>query len=106
MYLKSPYCSERWRGRKVGNTEANPRDSFGGNAWDRPVYHFLAALDTKKPMMEDASKNPESDTFYYIQMIIEALHRRGYLEELVTRIEQRLPVELYKVVVASLRVSE
>lgn len=98
LYLKSPYCSERWRGRKVGNAEANPRDSFGGNAWDRPVYHFLAALDTKTSMSEDASKNPESDTFYYIQMIIEALHRRGYLEELVTRIEQRLPVELYKVV--------
>lgn len=98
LYLKSPYCSERWRGRKVGSGEANPRDSFGGNAWDRPVYHFLAALDTKKSMSEDASKNPESDTFYYIQMIIEALHRRGYLEELITRIEQRLPVELYKVV--------
>ncbi|KAK5098843.1 exocyst subunit [Lithohypha guttulata] len=98
LYLKSPYCSERWKGRKVGNVEVNPRDSFGGNAWDRPVYHFLSALDTKTPMTEDASKNPESDTFYYIQMIVEALNRRGYLEELVTRIEQRLPVELYKVV--------
>lgn len=98
LYLKSPYCSERWRGRKVGNVEANPRDSSGGNAWDRPVYHFLAALDPKKAMVEDASRNPESDTFYYIQMIIEALNRRGYLEELVSRIEQRLPVELYKVV--------
>ncbi|KAK5954779.1 exocyst subunit [Knufia fluminis] len=98
LYLKSPYCSERWRGRKVGSAEANPRDSFGGNAWDRPVYHFLAALDTKKAMTEDASKNPESDTFYYIQMIVEALNQRGYLEELVSRIEQRLPVELYKVV--------
>lgn len=98
LYLKSPYCSERWKGRRVGNTEVNPRDSFGGNAWDRPVYHFLAALDTKQPMSEDASKNPESDTFYYIQMIVEALNRRGYLEDLMTRIEQRLPVELYKVV--------
>jgi len=98
LYLKSPYCSERWKGRRVDGEEGNARDNFGGNAWDRPVYHFLAALDTKKPMTEDASKNPESDTFYYIQMIVEALNKRGYLEELVTRIEQRLPVELYKVV--------
>lgn len=98
LYLKSPYCAERWRGRKVGSAHANPRDSFGVNAWDRPVYHYLAALNTKKAMTEDASKNPESDTFYYIQMIVEALNRRGYLEELVSRIEQRLPVELYKVV--------
>lgn len=98
LYLKSPYCSERWKGRKVNGSEGNARDSFGGNAWDRPVYHFLAALDTEQPMTEDASKNPESDTFYYMQMIIEALHRRGYLKELVTRIEQRMPVELYKVV--------
>ena len=98
LYLKSPYCSERWKGRKVGNADVNPRDSFGGNAWDRPVYRFLAALETKQPMIEDASRNPESDTFYYIQMIIEALNKRGYLEELIGRIEQRLPVELYKVV--------
>lgn len=98
LYLKSPYCSQRWKGRRVNGTESNARDSFGGNAWDRPVYRFLAQLDTKEPMAEDASKNPESDTFYYMQMIIEALHRRGYLEELITRIEQRMPVELYKVV--------
>lgn len=98
LYLKSPYCSQRWKGRKVNGGESNARDSFGGNAWDRPVYHFLASLDTKQPMAEDASKNPESDTFYYMQMIVEALHRRGYLEELVTRIEQRMPVELYKIV--------
>lgn len=98
LYLKSPYCVDRWKGRKMNSREANAGDNLGGNAWDRPVYHFLSALDTKIPMSEDASKNPESDTFYYIQTIVEALNRQGYLEELVTRIEQRLPVELYKVV--------
>lgn len=98
LYLKSPYCVDRWKGQAADGGEKDAKDTFGGNTWDRPVYAFLAALDASKPMVEDASKNPEADTFSYIHMIIEALNKAGYLEETVARIEQRMPVELYKVV--------
>ena len=49
-------------------------------------------------MVEDASRNPEADTFYYIQLLIEALNKLGHLDVAVDRIEQRLPVELFSVV--------
>ena len=101
LYLKSPYCADRWKKRnadgEVKEGDVAMMDKVA-NAWDRPVYHFLSNLDTTAPMEEDASKNPESDTFYYIHLILEALNKLGHLENAIQRIEQRMPVELYRVV--------
>jgi hypothetical protein len=101
LYLKSPYCADRWKKKRQADGEQS--DSVAsmsetGHAWDRPVYHFLSNLDTSLAMEEDASKNPEADTFYYMYMILEALSKLGYLEVAVQRIEQRMPVELFRVV--------
>ncbi len=49
-------------------------------------------------MIDDATHNPESDTFQYIRLVLEALNKMGRLQEAVDTIEQRLPVELFKVV--------
>ncbi len=49
-------------------------------------------------MTDDTSRNPEADSFYYIQMIIESLNKMGRLDIAVDRMEQRLPVELFTVV--------
>lgn len=101
LYLKSPYCHDRWKSRTVEGEEKDPHSALATNAvnsWDKPVYHFLASLNTSMPMIEDASRNLEADTFYYIHMIIEALNKLGHLDTAVNRIEQRLPVELFKVV--------
>ena len=49
-------------------------------------------------MTDDSPRNPESDTFYYIQLIIEALNKMNRLDIAIETIEQRLPVELFKVV--------
>jgi exocyst complex component 4 len=101
LYLKSPYCQDRW---KVKSSQDGEKDAEASmmrsniNSWDKPLYHFLNDLDTKKPMTEDASRNPEADTFYYIHMILESLTRLGHLDVAISRIEQRLPVEMYKVV--------
>ena len=101
LYLKSPYCSDRWKppaaeGRSNNNPDASGWTSTGN--WDKPVYIFLSNLDTSTPMTEDASRNPEADTFSYIQLLIEALNKMGHLDIAVDRIEQRLPVELFAVV--------
>lgn len=101
LYLKSPYCQDRWKSRNVeskDNDTRAPTSSLAVNSWDKPIYHYLASLNTSTPMAEDASRNPEADTFYYIHMIIETLNKLGHLETAISRIEQRMPVELFKVV--------
>ncbi|KAL4981144.1 hypothetical protein BDW66DRAFT_156236 [Aspergillus desertorum] len=99
LYLKSPYCVDRWK-PPASETESNGVNSTGAGAgsWERPVYGFLARLNASKPMVEDASRNPEADTFSYLQLLIEALNKMGHLDIAVDRIEQRLPVELFAVV--------
>ncbi|EAW12820.1 exocyst subunit SEC8 [Aspergillus clavatus NRRL 1] len=100
LYLKSPYCSSRWKApAQEGETNgANASSWTGVGPWEKPVYAFLAKLDASTPLMEDASRNPEADTFYYIRMLIEALNKMGHLDIAIDRIEQRLPVELFAVV--------
>lgn len=101
LYLKSPYCQDRWQMKSSQDGEKDAEASMmrsNINSWDKPVYHYLSELDTKKPMVEDASRNPEADTFYYIHMILESLTHLGHLDTAISRIEQRLPVEMYKVV--------
>ncbi|KAE8397030.1 Sec8 exocyst complex component-specific domain-containing protein [Aspergillus pseudonomiae] len=99
LYLKSPYCSNRWKPPTPEGENNSPSQSgWAGASWDRPVYTFLAKLDASAPMVEDASRNPEADTFYYIRLLIEALNKMGHLDIAVDRIEQRLPVELFAVV--------
>jgi len=49
-------------------------------------------------MADDSSRNPETDSFEYIHMILEALNKMGRLDVAVDRMEQRLPIELFAVV--------
>lgn len=101
LYLRSPYCRDRWKGMKANGEERDAKENLMGvgvNAWDRPFNHYLTNVDVESPMIEDASKNTEADTFYYIHMILESLNKLGQLGEAISRIEQRMPVELYKVV--------
>lgn len=49
-------------------------------------------------MEDDASKNPESDSFNYVHLVLESLHRLGHLDAAVNTMEQRLPVELFAIV--------
>lgn len=97
LYLKSPYCSDRWKA-PVTEGEASPTTWTSNRSWERPVYSFLSKFDASTPMVEDASRNPEADTFSYIQLLIEALSNMGHLDTAIDRIEQRLPVELFTVV--------
>ena len=96
LYLKSPYCQERW--------QSLARDQVGlSNDSDKtlPVRHFWEVLDSmnlSEPMIEEPSRNPEADTFYYIGLLVESLNKLGRLESAVNTIKQRLPVELFGIV--------
>lgn len=95
LYLKSPYCEERWK------QYASRTDGTGVSPFDmerRQLYRFLDSLDSSQILVEDTSRNPETDTFAYIQLIVESLDRMSCLDVAVDAIEQRLPVELFRVV--------
>lgn len=101
LYLKSPYCLNRWKPYTgdASNVSASETGTVSlNNTWGRPLYQFLDNLNTSAPLEDNASKNPETDSFQYIYMIIESLNNLGHLDVAVDRIEQRLPVELYAIV--------
>ena len=97
LYLKSPYCEERWKGH-VLRSEAGANAIRGADAAsgelddDRAIYTFLSTYDGSRAMQEDTSRNPEADTFYYIQLLIESLNKMDRLELAADKIEERLPV--------------
>lgn len=49
-------------------------------------------------MEDDASMNPEVDSFHYIHLLLESLNKLGHLDAAVATMEQRLPVELFTIV--------
>ena len=96
LYLKSPYCEERWKTyAKIHRRDAQSDLPSSGS---RQLYTFLDNLNTSVPFVEDTSRSPEGDSFQYIQLLLEALSKLGHLEAAVEAVEQRLPVELFKVV--------
>ena len=94
LYLKSPYCEGRWKTHSRQATTVNAIVSDDDGA----MHSFLETYDGRQPMQEDATRNPEANTFYYIQLLIESLNNMDKLEVAVDAIEQRLPVELFRVV--------
>ncbi len=101
LYLKSPYCQDRWKPYSGAANNVSASESGAvplPNTWGRPLYRFLDTLDTSSPMEDDASKNPEADSFQYIRMVIESLNKMGHMDVAVDRMEQRLPVELFAIV--------
>ena len=95
LYLKSPYCEERWKAHM--KREGATNGTFSEDD-ERAMHRFLESYDGTNSMQEDASRNPEADTFYYIQLLVESLNRMLKLDVAVDAIEQRLPVELFRVV--------
>ena len=96
LYLKSPYCEERWKAHMKRNGSGSAANAVDGE--DREsMYRFLEGYDGSTPMQEDTTRNPEADTFNYIQLLVEALNKMSRLDIAADRIEERLPVELFKV---------
>ena len=99
LYLKSAYCQTRWKPYSPATSDVlDPEKSVTNiSTGIRPLYRFLTGLNAFIPS-DDASRNPEVDSFEYIHIIIEALNKMGRLEMAIDRIEQRLPIELFAVV--------
>jgi len=100
LYLKSPYCENRWKDYAPQQYRGTGVDGqvLPMNTGGRKLYQFLDKMDTQTRMQDDPTKNPEADTFEYIQLLVESLKSLGRLETAVDTITQRLPVELFRVV--------
>lgn len=96
LYLKSPYCQERWQ--NLAKSQGAFRDDITESGAVVPFFEVLGGMDLGSPIQEDPGRNPESDTFSYIALVVEALNKLGRLEAAVDTIKQRLPVELFSVV--------
>lgn len=99
LYLKSPYCQDRWKAHVKGISNGACSEGVDSPAPAlQSMYSFLDSLDFDQVMVEDVGRNPEADSFYYIQLLVESLNKMGRLDVAVNAIEQRLPVELFRVV--------
>ncbi|PCD37772.1 hypothetical protein AU210_006268 [Fusarium oxysporum f. sp. radicis-cucumerinum] len=96
LYLKSPYCQERWQ--SLAKTQGAVTEGFGDIKPIAPFHVILDAIDVDKTVREDPMKNPEADTFYYVGLLVESLNRLGRLQNAVETLKQRLPVELFTIV--------
>ncbi|OAA36237.1 Sec8 exocyst complex component specific domain protein [Metarhizium rileyi] len=96
LYLKSPYCQERWQ--SLAKAQGAYSDGYGDVHSIPPFQTVLAAIDLEKAVIEDPTKNPEADTFNYIGLVVESLNRLGRLQNAVETLKQRLPVELFGIV--------
>ncbi|RAL63617.1 hypothetical protein DID88_003661 [Monilinia fructigena] len=74
------------------------KENFENTNRVKPFFEVLDSMDLSEVMVEDASRNPEADTFYYVELLTEALNKLGRLDTAVNTIKQRLPVELFGIV--------
>ncbi|GME46116.1 Exocyst complex component sec8 [Neofusicoccum parvum] len=99
LYLKSPYCEDRWKAHAQNQPKSGADGSIAAiDSGRKALYHFLDGLDMSEALVDDASRNPEADTFHYIQVILEALNKMSRLDIAIESITQRMPVELFRVV--------
>lgn len=95
LYLKSPYCQERWQ--NLAKNQGAYNENYNSGVLT-PFHLVLDTMDLEQPVTEDPAKNPESDTFYYVSLVVESLNKLGRLESVVDTLKQRLPVELFSIV--------
>ena len=96
LYLKSPYCDERWR--NLAKNQGSFNETYGESTTVAPFHIILDGMDFERAVQEDPARNPEADTFYYISLLVESLNKLGRLESAVDQLKQRLPVELFAIV--------
>jgi len=96
LYLKSPYCQERWQ--SLSKHQGAHSEKYNNANAVIPFHMILDSIDSDHAVTEDPSKNPEADTFWYIGLLVESLNKLGRLEGAVEMLKQRLPVELFTIV--------
>ncbi|KAI8353061.1 Sec8 exocyst complex component-specific domain-containing protein [Mortierella sp. GBAus27b] len=118
LYLKSPYCDSRWaayttgqeslpsyeRGMfeglgkdlsKLGVSNDRLKRSAGFQAKSKPGNEVR--LDDEM-ITEDLEINPEVDSIYYLEILVESLGLLGKFKDAIVTILQRVPLETYQLI--------
>ncbi|CAG8757762.1 25105_t:CDS:10 [Gigaspora margarita] len=127
LYLKSSYCDSRWvkytkdqkelpsplmewnsgrDNRKMNFIGAKNKKnlyvntgSSGGIMSPRSPKPFITIKDEDDEIItENLDINPETDSFYYMEILIESLAVLKRLPQALETITQRIPIELYQLV--------
>ncbi|KAG0320160.1 hypothetical protein BGZ97_000598 [Linnemannia gamsii] len=117
LYLKSPYCDSRWATYTTGQ-EALPsaerglfdglgKDKLGTLSSDR-LKRSGGFQPKSKPgnevrlddemITEDLEVNPEVDSAYYLEILVESLGLLGKFKDAIVTILQRVPLETYQLI--------
>ncbi|CAG8559752.1 1079_t:CDS:10 [Racocetra persica] len=128
LYLKSSYCDSRWVKYTKDQKELpsplmewnSARDSrkmnYVGSKKNKKNLHVNTGLSggilspkSPKPFItvkdeddeiitENLDINPETDSFYYMEILVESLAALKRLPQALETITQRIPIELYQLV--------
>lgn len=60
LYLKSPYCQERWQ--NLAKKQGVYNENYSESNLVTPFHLVLDTMDLEHPVTEDPAKNPEADT--------------------------------------------
>ncbi|KAI9311522.1 Sec8 exocyst complex component-specific domain-containing protein [Dichotomocladium elegans] len=106
LYLKSQFCDNRWTAyvpdqQVLPESAVKPRSfdtqpQLNGEADDNGEDMF--AVDENAIVTEDTDKNPETDSYYYMEIIIEAFAVLGEIPAAIETIRERLPLEIHRLV--------
>ncbi|ORY92249.1 hypothetical protein BCR43DRAFT_508347 [Syncephalastrum racemosum] len=103
LYLKSPYCDTRWAAyvpeqQTLPESAIKPR-SFGmSSSSNADQAEDMFAVDENDILREDVDKDPETDSYYYIEIIMEALAVLGDIPSALETMCERLPLEVHRLV--------
>ncbi|KAI8146190.1 hypothetical protein BJV82DRAFT_600834 [Fennellomyces sp. T-0311] len=108
LYLKSSFCDNRWAAYVPGQrslpvsslkprsftdkAQRDPDADADGNAED------MFAVDENAILTEDTDKNPETDSYYYMEIIMESLAILGDIPPAMETVRERLPLEIHRLV--------
>ncbi|KAF9113400.1 hypothetical protein BGX27_001630 [Mortierella sp. AM989] len=119
LYLKSPYCDSRWAAYTTGQ-EALPSSERGlfeglgkdfsklGQFSNDRLKRNTGFQPKTKPgnevrlddemITEDLEANPEVDSVYYLEILVESLGLLGKFKDAIVTILQRVPLETYQLI--------
>ncbi|KAI9249990.1 Sec8 exocyst complex component-specific domain-containing protein [Sporodiniella umbellata] len=99
LYLKNVFCDNRWapythRQKDLPEIPIKPR-VFKEMEEDGEKDMFTNENDI---ITEDADKDPDTDSYYYMEIIMESLSVLGEIPPTLQTIQERLPIELHKLI--------
>ncbi|KAG0336778.1 hypothetical protein BG004_007907 [Podila humilis] len=119
LYLKSPYCDSRWANYTTGQEAlpsserglfeglgkdlsklgsfSNDRSKRGAGFQSKSKPGNEVRLDDEM-ITEDLEANPEVDSIYYLEILVESLGLLGKFKDAIATILQRVPLETYQLI--------